>query len=384
MILFSILYCPDLTYEQAAEFCAHYLYSLRLTPTMHERVQPLAAEAVASMAPGLYNSLKLEDGPLASIISGYGRRKRGTEPLRFCATMQVLGGAIEHLHQAAGSLGMTLSEAEAKMQKITLGRRTQDILDHDWAYLQPHHRVSLNQFRESGMLRPFGVNVDNFTMPNRSGSFSFESLSTQHIHRMMFTTEGLFLPPHHANPVQGQDMDALLECGSAYEVPENDLIGALYFHIKEELVKFMRRIDEGRITLTVSGIGDLGTLAVAVRTKKLERFKSGTFDRIYFGNQMDDARLGPDVLLRYWTSQHLNSKNPNATMFALFRDWLRSFRRLQTPASIPQQDAALKKAARRADMFLMVRRVSFLSAKCHNAHSTFHPDIAKNDHSGRN
>ena len=146
MILFSILYCPDLTYEQAAEFSAHYLYSLRLTPAMHERVQPLAAEAVASMAPGLCDSLKLEDGPLGSVISGYGRRKRGTEPLRFCATMQVLGGAIEHLHQAASSVGMTLPEAEVKMRKITLGRKTQDIVDHDRAYLQPHHRVSLNQF----------------------------------------------------------------------------------------------------------------------------------------------------------------------------------------------------------------------------------------------
>ena len=87
--------------------------------------------------------------------------------------MQVLGGAIEHLHQAASSVGMTLPEAEVKMRKITLGRKTQDIVDHDRAYLQPHHRVSLNQFRESGMLRPFGVNVDNFTMLNRSGSFSF-------------------------------------------------------------------------------------------------------------------------------------------------------------------------------------------------------------------
>lgn len=150
-------------------------------------------------------------------------------------------------------------------------------------------------------------------------------------------------------------MDALLECGSAYEVPENDLIGALYFHIKDQLTKFMRRIDEGRISLTVSGIGDLGTLAVAVRTKKIERFHSRVFDRIYFGNQMDDARLGPDVLLRYWTSQHLNTKNPDATMFALFRDWLRSFRRLQTPESTPKEDAALKVAARRADLFLMAR-----------------------------
>jgi hypothetical protein len=174
---------------------------------------------------------------------------------------------------------------------------------------------------------------------------------------MMFTREGLFLPPHHANPVQGQDLDALLECGAAYEVPENDLIGALYFHIKDELAKFMRRIDEGRIMLTVSGIGDLGTLAVAVRTKKIERFKTKVFDRIYFGNQMDDARLGPDVLLRYWTSQHLNSKNPNATMFALFRDWLRSYRRLQTPESTSREDAALKAAARKADAFLMVSRI---------------------------
>ena len=172
MILFSILYCPDLTYEQAAELSAHFLYSLRLTPTMHERLQQLGAEAVASVAPGFYNVPKVEDGPLASIVSGLGKRKRGVEPLRFYATMPVLGGAIEQLHQAISAHGMTISEAEVEMRKITLGRKTRDIVDHSWAYLQPHHRMSLYQFRESGMLRPFGVNVDNFTKLNKSGSFS--------------------------------------------------------------------------------------------------------------------------------------------------------------------------------------------------------------------
>jgi hypothetical protein len=171
MILFTILYCPDLTYEQAAEFGAHFLYSLKLTPTMHDRILQLGAESVASIAPGLYNAPKLEDGPLASIVSGYAKRKRGIEPLRFCATMQVLGGAIDQLHQSISAPGMTFSQAEAEMRKVTLGHKTQDILDHNWAYLQPHHRVSLNQFRESGMLRPFGVNVDNFTKLNKSGFF---------------------------------------------------------------------------------------------------------------------------------------------------------------------------------------------------------------------
>lgn len=168
MILFSILYCPDLTYEQAAEIGAHFLYSLRLTPGMHDRISQLGAESVASIAPGLYSVPKLENGPLASIVSGCGKRKRGPEPLRLCATMQVLGGAIDHLHQIISAPGMTPSDAEAEMREVTLGRKTQDILDHNWAYVQPHHRVSLNQFRESGMLRPFGVNMDDFTKLNKS------------------------------------------------------------------------------------------------------------------------------------------------------------------------------------------------------------------------
>ncbi|KNZ72409.1 hypothetical protein J132_03375 [Termitomyces sp. J132] len=181
----------------------------------------------------------------------------------------------------------------SKRTTITDTRHVDDV-DRAFASLQPAHRLALAHFRRKGVLAPFSLSTRGFSEPNR----------------LMYTAGGDWLGHAGVNPLKGWNVSDVLATGAKYAVDSADIIGCLFFHVKEELMEFTRRIKEFYIDLHVTQFSP-PLLSKGISIGVFPAFAEGCFDRVDTADITD--REGIPELLADWGPMQWHRNRPNTT-----------------------------------------------------------------------
>ncbi|EEB98313.1 hypothetical protein MPER_02205 [Moniliophthora perniciosa FA553] len=126
-----------------------------------------------------------------------------------------------------------------------------DYRDRVYARLKPSHRVAVQEWRRFGLLMPFGAPNAHLNRPNPS----------------LITPTGQLWLDDSADPLEGWDICQVFQSGKEHGTTEEDIIGCLYFLVKDQLTTFARRLrkfsisfkmyDQDAIDLANSLLSDL-------------------------------------------------------------------------------------------------------------------------------
>lgn len=109
------------------------------------------------------------------------------------------------------------------------------------------------------------------------------------------------------SPLSGWDLKSVLASGSKYHVPVNDLYGAMYFHIRDLLIKFHRSIRKHSID-------------VFVTNSNYVEFKQPTV----FSTTIGEADPGPGLLFDRIENCDMTYKWPGIDKFLSVGPWVNS------------------------------------------------------------
>ncbi|RXW23557.1 hypothetical protein EST38_g2280 [Candolleomyces aberdarensis] len=270
----------------AADIALHYWYSAFLLPEYEAQVQ-LAADIVLN---------KIQD-------------EQGNVPLGEKSTLGWYYGAKskEYLwHCLNGKISEEVARTEYTQAQTAISRR--DHRERFKAQLRPSHRVAFEEYRRSGIVRPFGVQNPHFTKPNLS----------------LFTLEGKWWQSDSASPLNGWDPCEVIKTGKRYGAQPEDIFGCLYFFLSEQLRTFARRIREMRIAFKLFCWSpcEVGEFMKKNVFEDIDLPSATRFDRIDVSNIMDqDHRFGARLenVLEVWGS--LLSERPSAALVGCFIFW---------------------------------------------------------------
>ncbi|KAG6839948.1 hypothetical protein C0991_010143 [Blastosporella zonata] len=167
-----------------------------------------------------------------------------------------------------------LRRGQKSMRSIVMDPEHVDDQDRVFANLQPAHRLALAHFRQKGVLAPFSLSTRGFTQPNR----------------LMYTAGGDWLGHACMNPLKGWNVSDVLASGEKYGVASADIMGCLFFHVKQELMDFARRMKEFHVDLHLTQFSPQ-LLSKGISIGVLPAFTEGCFDRIETADLAD--REGP-------------------------------------------------------------------------------------------
>ncbi|KAK0497402.1 hypothetical protein EDD18DRAFT_1162060 [Armillaria luteobubalina] len=170
--------------------------------------------------------------------------------------------------------------------------------DHDrlFSKLTPGHRLAIKRFRETGVLAPFSLNTNTFMHPNRFA---------------IGCTSGT------ANPLCGWDMSAVQLSGEKHGVEFADIFGCLFFHVKDQLREFARRMKDFNIHLHLTQF-DAKILSKGLFAGVVPAFGGPCFDRVDASNTMDSA--GIKACLNDW-GPLLNRQNERSAILIHSKAW---------------------------------------------------------------
>jgi hypothetical protein len=174
-----------------------------------------------------------------------------------------------------------------------------------YAGLKPSHRVAFQEYRRFGIVLPFGAMNAHFNSPNRS----------------LFSPTGSWLQTDYADPLEGWDIDKVLEIGRSCGAQSEDVYGCLYFFLSDQLRKFAKRIRENNISFHITGF-DARALPRKIRDDVLSVIgipASVRFDRIHVSNILDANYVGIEGVLSGWAPFLNNS--PTAVIVGYFMNW---------------------------------------------------------------
>lgn len=144
--------------------------------------------------------------------------------------------------------------------------------------LEGHDRESWMEYARFGMLLPFG------------------GLNAHHnsVNPLLWhTQQGWTLTPSD-NPWDGWPMAEVLAQGAARGVPESDRYGALFFHVREQLLACVQRLRRHPVCLHVSCM-DVTTLAAGLAPRV-----AGKVQRVDVSNILDKNYAGLRGALAPW------------------------------------------------------------------------------------
>ncbi|KAF8624019.1 hypothetical protein AX17_007225 [Amanita inopinata Kibby_2008] len=167
--------------------------------------------------------------------------------------------------------------------------------------LHPAHRLAFKQFWATGILSPFSFDVGEFTHPNR----------------LSFTAQGDWLGPSAFNPLRGHIVSRVLESGAKHKVEPADIMGCLFFHLKDELKEFAERVKLFSINIHLTQY-NAKLLSRGITINALPFFKGHRFDRIDLSNVMDDVGIHEGT--NGWGSL-LNERNEHACIIMRSEKW---------------------------------------------------------------
>ncbi|KAJ7780148.1 hypothetical protein DFH07DRAFT_1026108 [Mycena maculata] len=194
-----------------------------------------------------------------------------------------------------------LNSALKSMKETTMAPDRLDSNEKYFASLKPSHRMSFQRFRDTGILAPFSLSTVNFTQPNR----------------FLFSPQGVWLVPEDANPLFGWDVSGVQSSGIKHGTSPEDILGCLFFHVKDEFREFAKRVKELRIDIHVTSF-DAGILSKGITIGALPAFEDASFDRILTSNLVD--HVGLRTCLSDW-GPLLNRENPYASILMQTKAW---------------------------------------------------------------
>ncbi|EEP78509.1 predicted protein [Uncinocarpus reesii 1704] len=181
--------------------------------------------------------------------------------------------------------GLSLDKARSVRKAITMAPARVDNLHRGLFSQPPFRRVSKIKFRENGILLPFGSCRARFDTPNPTHYHGVESW------RMLDS----------ADPLDGWKLEEIVGLASQ---AKNDIYGALFFHVKDLILKFCRRIMNMKFHIDLYQISNIS-------------------DGGYLGLNCSLATFGP-MLKRA-------SDNPRATLLLLF---MNAVEEMSTPGDV--------------------------------------------------
>ncbi|KAJ7498077.1 hypothetical protein B0H11DRAFT_1715329 [Mycena galericulata] len=285
LVILFVLLSSGPSLEEAAELATHLMYSAALPGG--------GAEYVKRCISFIYESAEEFEADLSFHRCLH---TRGEGKVYSVQPSTGIKRFLEMFHST-----YSISGALKSMKDTTLAPDRLDSNEKYFASLKPSHRMSFQRFRETGILAPFSLNTVTFTQPNRS----------------LFSPQGAWLVPEDANPLFGWAVSDVQNSGIKHGASPEDILGCLFFHVKDELREFAKRVKELRIDIHVTSF-DSGILAKGITIGALPAFEDANFDRILTSNLVDT--VGLRTCLADW-GPLLNRENEFASILMQTKAW---------------------------------------------------------------
>jgi hypothetical protein len=120
-----------------------------------------------------------------------------------------------------------------------------------------------------------------------------------------------------ASPLAGWDLTSVFASGKRHGVDRNDVYGCLFFHVRDELREFGRRVRDFNIDFHLTQLPASG-LSRGIRMGVFPPFHLGCFDRVETSNMVDS--FGVATVLSDWAPL-MNRQNEYATLLMYFMNW---------------------------------------------------------------
>ncbi|KAF5328023.1 hypothetical protein D9758_018025 [Tetrapyrgos nigripes] len=181
-----------------------------------------------------------------------------------------------------------------------------DYIERFYLNLEPSHRLAIDEWRRFGVLYPFDACSNYLNQPN-PWLFS-------HDHELFLSD--------YSSPKEGWDMNAAFEAGKAHGTTRANLMGCLYFYLKDQLKSFAHRLRTFHIDISLVRY-DAVELAKAIKNEAVPGIpRMISFDRIEVSNAVDAMYAGVKPMLEAW-GPFLKPKaeNEHAAIIGLFMNW---------------------------------------------------------------
>ncbi|KAH6906714.1 hypothetical protein BKA70DRAFT_1286691 [Coprinopsis sp. MPI-PUGE-AT-0042] len=274
----------------AADLALHFWYSILLPPEYGHRLTHTIG------------AFKIEGKKSEGCISTPLGAKSSVHLLSNATWEDGLAGALADY---IGPFDFDGEAVQREHHRIRNNPQRQDHRDRMYANLYPSHRVALGRFRERGIVLPFGAIDAHFASPNPS----------------LFSPQCLWLQKDFADPLQGWNVDEVVQAGKKHGTTSEDLYGCLYFFLTDELQKFARRLQKFSISFLVTAL-DARVLPEVIREDVYSAHglpSTVLFDRIAVSNIIDDGYVGLRAVLSTW--EPLLARKPKATIVGYFMNW---------------------------------------------------------------
>ncbi|KAM0286534.1 hypothetical protein ACHAO9_008162 [Fusarium lateritium] len=222
---------------------------------------------------------------------------------------------------------LTAEKANEIRTATTLAESRKDYRDRHFLFLSRFRRVAAQQFREDGILQPFGSQRAEFSVPYPT---------------IVQEDTSVWPMRDNADPLNGWSAK---EVESTPNGPAKaDIYGKLFHHLRSVLRAFLDSIAGLKVSFSL--------LQVDVRTLP-GRLTDGTFDRIEASNITDSCYLGIDnTVLSLVPMLREVQVNPHATLVTLFMNTVHEL--LGRHVQLPNQ-ALDNGATQRLHRYLPVR-----------------------------
>ncbi|KAG7443862.1 uncharacterized protein BT62DRAFT_934454 [Guyanagaster necrorhizus] len=262
--------------EEAAEHALHLWYSV---------FQPLSYET--RILPHLYESDALRN------IDGTSARLTPSTTMHTKLSSDTANFLVHQIRSTLDPVSINTA-----LNNIMNAPERTDYRDRYYEAIRPSHRVAFERWRSFGLVLPFGAANAHMALPNK-----------------WLFIDGHLMVNDSANPFEGWDMDEIFKAGKDHGTTEDDLMGCLFFYVKDQLVEFSKRLRRFKVQI-YSFNQDARDLP---RTLKIHASFPKSFDRIEVSNIVDKNYVGMSVLSDW--GPMLNKSNPHAAIIGLFMNW---------------------------------------------------------------
>ncbi|RXW25332.1 hypothetical protein EST38_g534 [Candolleomyces aberdarensis] len=201
--------------------------------------------------------------------------------------------------------GIAIDDAQAEYDRVRRAPSRRDYRDRMYALLKPSHRAAFCQYRQDGIVLPLGADNAHFNCANSS----------------LFSLEGKWLQTDYADPLEGWNVEEVIENGKAHGTQAEDIYGCLYFFLSTQLRMLAQRIRKLPISFKLfsteacalaKGIsGDIFTeMGITSNTR---------FDRVEVSNILDFNYVGTRGVLTAWSP--LLSQGKHAAIVGYYMNW---------------------------------------------------------------
>lgn len=208
-------------------------------------------------------------------------------PLNSSSTLEVECGVNDIGHCLAWYAHQGHADAlRAEYDRARTSHSLRDHRDRTYAGLDPSHRVAFYRYRRSGLALPFGAATKHFDQWNHS----------------LFSFREKWLQSDNSDPLDGWNMNEVIQAGGAHGAQPEDIYGCLYFFLSDQLRTFAERIRKVPISFKIH-IRDACELSKQIRAGVFSgRGLQPTirFHRIEVSNTIEASSVALRDVLEHW------------------------------------------------------------------------------------